>query len=152
MLMDLAQWRQLGAAQRFVELMNRYHVRSVCSDQDYINAMFQGRIIVLDPRWDVMVAGELTPPKERWLIHYNLIGKPWLVLPQGRHGRRVLEVRAGTRRSCPRIEQVRDEFADKNMVERDHEKKRRLIAHAGQFSELPVTFHSLEQKGVPVRL
>ena len=150
MLMDLAQWRQLGAAQRFVELMNRYHVRSVCSDQDYINAMFQGRITVLDPRWDVMVAGELTPPKERWLIHYNLIGKPWFY-PKAVMAD-VFWKYAQDSPFLPRIEQVRDEFADKNMVARDHEKKRKLIAHAGEFSELPVTFHSLEEKGVPVRL
>lgn len=150
MLMDLAQWRSLHAAQRFVELMNRYHVRSVCSDQDYINAMFEGRIEVLDPHWDVMTAGGLTPPDVRWLIHYNLIGKPWFY--PGAVMADVFWKYAQDSPFLPRIEQVRDEAASRNMPELDRKKKTKLIGHARDFSELPLTFRSLKEQGVAVRL
>lgn len=150
LLMDLAQWRQLHAATRFVELMNRYHVRSVCSDQDYLNAMFAGRILVLDPRWDVMTAGGLTPPPVRWLIHYNLIGKPWFN-PKAS----MADVFWRYAERSPfrkRIEQARDEAIQTNMAAKDAAKKKKIVADAEKFSELPLTFHSLIRKGVQVRL
>lgn len=150
LLMDLAQWRQLHAASRFTQLMNQWHIRSVCSDQDYLNAMFAGRIAILDPRWDVMTASGLEPPEEKWLIHYNLIGKPWFY-PKAMMADRFWHY-AQDSPFLDRIEQVRDEAASLNMVERDAQKKKKLIGHADEYSQLPITFRSLVEKGVSVRL
>lgn len=77
LLMNLKKMREVKFAQKFLDLLNKYHFDCIAPDQDYLNAMCNGKILYLDKCWDAMpIEGkpELENPK---LIHYNLFSKPW---------------------------------------------------------------------------
>lgn len=77
LLMNLKAMREKEFSKKFLTLLNTYHFDSVAPDQDYLNAMCNGKILYLNEEWDAMpVEGkeELKNPK---LIHYNLFQKPW---------------------------------------------------------------------------
>ncbi len=77
LLMDLKKMREKKFAERFLELMNKYHFDCVAPDQDYINAMCAGNILYLDECWDAMPNDRKEPLAAPKLIHYNLFDKPW---------------------------------------------------------------------------
>lgn len=148
LLMDLDQLRRLHFAARFVELMNRYHVRSIAADQDYINVMLERRLRLLDGTWDVMTGAGHRVPGAR-LIHYNLFGKPWHY-PHALYAHEFWQAAASSP-FLPELEKERDTF-DPAAAQSDDEKKARLIADAKDFSHLPLTFRSLKEKGVQISL
>lgn len=77
LLMNLKKMRELHFSENFLRLLNKYHFFCVAPDQDYINAMCNGKIKYLGEEWDAMpndARKELKNPK---LIHYNLFQKPW---------------------------------------------------------------------------
>ena len=77
LLMNLKGLREKQFSKRFLELLNKYHFDNVAPDQDYLNAMCNGKIHYLDEKWDAMPTPgrkEIENPK---LIHYNLFQKPW---------------------------------------------------------------------------
>ncbi|MBO4815896.1 MAG: glycosyltransferase family 8 protein [Clostridia bacterium] len=77
LLMNLKLLREKQFSKRFLELLNKYHFDNVAPDQDYLNAMCNGKILYLDAVWDAMPTPgrkEISNPK---LIHYNLFQKPW---------------------------------------------------------------------------
>lgn len=148
LVMDLDQWRELDVTARFAQLIGKYHVRSVAVDQDYMNVMFEGRILRIDPRWDVMTASGKKPTVEPWLVHYNLISKPWF----HPHGMLADHFWNYAPRSpfYEQLEAIRDASPDDMSI--DDRKKGKIISDAEKFLELPVTFRSLKEKGVQVRL
>ncbi|MCD7738888.1 MAG: glycosyltransferase family 8 protein [Lachnospiraceae bacterium] len=79
MVMNLEKLREEKFADQFMRLLNTWHLDCIAPDQDYLNAICQGRVVMLDGEWDVMPpAGENeTLVKEPKLIHYNLFSKPW---------------------------------------------------------------------------
>lgn len=77
LLMDLKEMRNQKFANKFLNLLNNYHFDSVAPDQDYINAMCNGKILYLDKSWDVMPNNNTPVHKNPNLIHYNLFQKPW---------------------------------------------------------------------------
>lgn len=77
LLMNLKEMRKKEFSKKFLTLLNKYHFDSIAPDQDYLNAMCNGKILYLDEKWDVMPTEgkkELANPS---LIHYNLFQKPW---------------------------------------------------------------------------
>lgn len=77
LLMNLKEMRKQEFTKKFLTLLNKYHFDSIAPDQDYLNAMCNGKILYLDEEWDAMPTDtrkELSNPK---LIHYNLFQKPW---------------------------------------------------------------------------
>lgn len=80
LLMSLKKMREAGFCDHFLHLLHTYHFDCLAPDQDYINAMCNGKIVYLDEAWDAMppMGGKevevLQNPK---LIHYNLFQKPW---------------------------------------------------------------------------
>ena len=77
LLMDLKKLREKKFEEHFLSLLTTYHFDSVAPDQDYINAICNGKIHYLPEEWDAMpniAREELSTPK---LIHYNLYSKPW---------------------------------------------------------------------------
>lgn len=77
MLMNLKKLREAGLEQHFLTLLNRYHFDSVAPDQDYLNALCNGKIHYLDRAWNTMPDPTKPPLKNPKLIHYNLYSKPW---------------------------------------------------------------------------
>lgn len=85
LLMNLEKMREMKFSEHFLRLLQTFHFDCIAPDQDYINAMCNGRIVYLDGAWDVMPPmgekkadvpcdGKRPLPK---LIHYNLFQKPW---------------------------------------------------------------------------
>lgn len=77
LLMNLKALRELDFEGHFLHLLNTYHFDSVAPDQDYINAICNGRIYYLDAAWDAMPNEAKPPMAAPKLIHYNLFSKPW---------------------------------------------------------------------------
>ena len=77
LLMNLKEMRNKEFTKKFLELLNAYHFDCVAPDQDYLNAMCNGKILYLDEKWDAMPAEGKEPLQNPKLIHYNLFQKPW---------------------------------------------------------------------------
>ena len=54
LLMNMEKLREVNFANHFLYLLNKYHFDTVCPDQDYINAMASGKIMLLSNEWDAM--------------------------------------------------------------------------------------------------
>ena len=77
LLMNLKEMREKKFSKRFLELLNKYHFDCIAPDQDYLNAICNGKILYLDEAWDSMPTEGKEPLKNPKLIHYNLFQKPW---------------------------------------------------------------------------
>ena len=77
LLMNMKKMREDKFEEHFLDLLNTYHFDSIAPDQDYINAMCNGKIYYLDPRWDAMPNDARHPMESIFLVHYNLFSKPW---------------------------------------------------------------------------
>ncbi|MCD7736823.1 MAG: glycosyltransferase family 8 protein [Lachnospiraceae bacterium] len=54
LLMNLKKMREAGFCDHFLHLLHTFHFDCLAPDQDYINAMCNGKIVYLDEAWDVM--------------------------------------------------------------------------------------------------
>lgn len=81
LVMNLKKMREVGLCDHFLHLLHTYHFDCLAPDQDYFNAMCNGKIVYLDESWDAMPpegGGGTGAILERpSLIHYNLFQKPW---------------------------------------------------------------------------
>lgn len=77
LLMNLKEMRKKQFSKRFLELLNTYHFDCIAPDQDYLNAMCNGKILYLNEEWDAMPNDASKPLESPKLIHYNLFQKPW---------------------------------------------------------------------------
>ena len=96
MLMDLNQLRAMGFSERFRQTDETYRGRLIFVDQDIINSLLRGRMMLLDSRWNVhstlmsrhlarryhylpdSLRGDLAlQQSEQWAIHYTGGRKPW---------------------------------------------------------------------------
>ena len=77
LLLNLKLMREKEFSKKVLTLLNTYHFDSIAPDQDYINAMCNGKILYLNEEWDAMPNPAKEPLKNPKLIHYNLFQKPW---------------------------------------------------------------------------
>lgn len=77
LLMNLKAMREKQFSKRFLELLNAYHFDCIAPDQDYLNAMCNGKILYLNEEWDAMPNDAREQLESPMLIHYNLFQKPW---------------------------------------------------------------------------
>ena len=77
LLMNLKMMREKKFTTHFLNLLNTYHFDTIAPDQDYINAMCNGKIFYLNECWDAMPNNSKEPLTSPKLIHYNLFQKPW---------------------------------------------------------------------------
>ena len=77
LLMNLKALREKEFTKHFLTLLNKYHFDSVAPDQDYLNAICNGKILYLGEEWDAMPTEEGKELENPKLIHYNLFQKPW---------------------------------------------------------------------------
>lgn len=77
LLMNLKEMREKQFSNEFLTLLNKYHFDCIAPDQDYLNAMCNGKILYLDESWDAMPTDGRETLKNPNLIHYNLFQKPW---------------------------------------------------------------------------
>ena len=149
LLMNLKKMRECDLKGHFLNLLNTYHFDSVAPDQDYLNAMCNGKIYYLDNAWDAMPNEPKPPLEHTHIIHYNLFSKPW----------------------CYDNIQYEDEFwkyaDDSGYIEEirayksaytDEKKKADsecldlLVRRGLEISETDITFKKMYEKGVKIRL
>ncbi len=151
MLMNFRKMRELDFSGHFLDLMNEYHFDTIAPDQDYINAMCYGKVIILGEEWDAMppVGWEgniITEPK---IIHYNLFRKPWRYddIPYEEYFWKYAE-------QSPFYEEI--VTAKKNVTdeekEADQASLQRMKDKAGSLAKRDVTFEKMRKSGVPVRI
>lgn len=77
LLMNLKLLRENRFDEHFLTLLNTYHFDSIAPDQDYINAICNGKIYYLAEEWDAMPNERAPELADAKIIHYNLFSKPW---------------------------------------------------------------------------
>lgn len=77
LLMNLKKMRECDFEGHFLKLLNEYHFDCIAPDQDYLNAICNGKIYYLDERWDTMPNDNREMLNDTGIIHYNLFSKPW---------------------------------------------------------------------------
>ncbi len=80
LVMNLEKMRKVSFSSHFLRLLQTYHFDCLAPDQDYFNAMCNGKIVYLDESWDAMPpegGGTGSVLEHPNLIHYNLFQKPW---------------------------------------------------------------------------
>ncbi|MBQ4324456.1 MAG: glycosyltransferase family 8 protein [Clostridia bacterium] len=77
MVMNLALFRRLDITGKFARALKKYAFPSVAPDQDYLNALCNGRVVYLEKAWNLMFSPH---PYDGpvYLVHYNMFLKPWL--------------------------------------------------------------------------
>jgi lipopolysaccharide biosynthesis glycosyltransferase len=91
LLMNLARWRAEGVTQRLVHFIESKRSELIFHDQDALNAVLRGRILALEPRWNIQ-AQMFRPRRHRFadpggairqacrnpaILHYTSAEKPW---------------------------------------------------------------------------
>jgi lipopolysaccharide biosynthesis glycosyltransferase len=77
MLIDMAQYRDMDFAAELASRLEPAELAMFYYDQDMINFCFRGRILELEPRWNLqnaMPAHEVFNPA---IVHYSANPKPW---------------------------------------------------------------------------
>ncbi len=76
LLMNLSQMRSIGLEEQFIDMFNTYHFDVVCPDQDYLNVLCYGKVMLLDIGWNKMSV-DTDYDGVPHIIHYNMFNKPW---------------------------------------------------------------------------
>ncbi len=149
LLMNLEALRRAELDRHFLSLLTAYGVECIAPDQDYLNALCNGRIHYLEADWDAMPNPARPPLKQPRLIHYNLFSKPWCYdgiqyeeafwayVPGSGYEREIRAYKAGYT--------AEQRESDARCME--------LLAERGlAIAGGETTFRSLHEKGVHIRL
>lgn len=149
LLMNLKKMRACDLEGHFLNLLNTYHFDSIAPDQDYMNAMCNGKIYYLDECWDAMPNDAKPPLSHPSLIHYNLFSKPWCY-----DGIQYGDMFWHYAEDSGYIDEIKAYKADYS----EHKKKadsdclELLIKRGMEIPENEITFKKLHAKGVSIRL
>lgn len=149
LLMNLKKLREYDLEGHFLHLLNTYHFDTVAPDQDYLNAMCNGRILYLDEAWDAMPNEARPPLAHPCLIHYNLFSKPWCY--DGiQYGDIFWQYAADSGyydelRAFKAAYSAEQQQSDRACLER-------LVQRADEISAAEVTFKKMHDKGERIRL
>lgn len=149
LLMNIEEMRKNKFSAKFLELLNKYHFDSVAPDQDYINAICNGRIKYLDEEWDTMpndARKELESPQ---IIHYNLFLKPWCY--DNIQYEDYFWKYAKKTKFYDIICKIKKDYS-KEQKEADKECLDNLIKRALEILDTEVTFKNLHEKGEKIRI
>lgn len=145
--MNLAEMRRSKFAEHFLQLLNKYHFKSLAPDQDYMNAIARNRIYYLNPSWNI----QITTPQdvEPWLIHYNLFAKPWRYDDAPRQSYFWTYAKQTDYETM-----LKQQLADMNPKEvaRDQKNQSDLIQLAVDIIKTPTTFYARAKQGVKIAL
>ncbi len=149
LLMNLKEMREKRFTEHFLNLLNTYHFYTVAPDQDYLNAMCNGKILYLDESWDAMPTEGKEELKNPNLIHYNLFQKPWCY-----NNIQYEEYFWNYAKKTKFYEQIL-EFK-KNYSEEQKQSDREclgtLIEKGGKMPENEVTFKKVFERGEKIRI
>lgn len=149
LLMDLKTLREKKFDEHFLNLLNTYHFDSIAPDQDYINAICNGKIKYLGEEWDTMPNDNAPQLDGAKLIHYNLFSKPWCY-DNIQYGEYFWEY-AKDSGYFSEIEEYKNDYDD-NKKSKDGECLALLIKNGEKFCDNEISFKKMHEKGVQIRL
>ena len=149
LLMDLKQFREKSFSSHFLKLLNEYHFDSVAPDQDYLNAICNGKILYLNEEWDTMPADGKEMVKNPKLIHYNLFQKPWCY--DNIQYADTFWKYAKKTSYYNQIQEYKQNYSEEKKIS-DRECLEVLISKADKMNENDVTFKKVFESGSRVRL
>ena len=149
LLMNLKKMRDDDLEGHFLSLLNKYHFDSIAPDQDYLNAMCNGKIYYLEEKWDTMPNDAKPMLTETSLIHYNLFSKPWCY-----DGIQYEEQFWNYAQDCGFIDEIREFKASytEDKKKADSECLELLVRRGMEITENDITFKKMNEKGVRIRL
>lgn len=149
LLMNLKKLRESDLEGHFLSLLNTYHFDSIAPDQDYINAMCNGKIYYLDESWDAMPNNAKPPLSKTNLIHYNLFSKPWCY-----DGIQYSDVFWDYAKDCGYFDEIKAYKAAYSDVQKkaDSDCLDLLVRRGMEIPESEITFKKIHAKGVKIRL
>lgn len=149
LLMNLKKMRDDDLEGHFLSLLNKYHFDSIAPDQDYLNAMCNGKIYYLEEKWDTMPNDTKPMLTETSLIHYNLFSKPWCY-----DGIQYEEQFWNYAQDCGFIDEIREFKASytEDKKKADSECLELLVRRGMEIPENDITFKKMNEKGVRIRL
>lgn len=149
LLMNLKKMRDDDLEGHFLALLNKYHFDSIAPDQDYLNAMCNGKIYYLEEKWDTMPNDAKPMLTETSLIHYNLFSKPWCY-----DGIQYEEQFWNYAQDCGFIDEIREFKASytEDKKKADSECLELLVRRGIEIPEKDITFKKMNEKGVRIRL
>lgn len=149
LLMNLKKMRDDDLEGHFLALLNKYHFDSIAPDQDYLNAMCNGKIYYLEEKWDTMPNDAKPMLIETSLIHYNLFSKPWCY-----DGIQYEEQFWNYAQDCGFIDEIREFKASytEDKKKADSECLELLVRRGMEIPENDITFKKMNEKGVRIRL
>lgn len=149
LLMNLKKLREVRFDEHFLNLLNTYHFDCIAPDQDYLNAICNGKIHYLDEQWDAM-PNDGQPPLERAkLIHYNLFAKPWCY-DNIQYGDLFWHY-AEDSGYYDEIRAYKDGYSDEQKAS-DSQCMGLLLSRGDSIPEQEVTFKKMAESGVKIRL
>ena len=149
LLMNLKKMRDDDLEGHFLSLLNKYHFDSIAPDQDYLNAMCNGKIYYLEEKWDTMPNDAKPMLTETSLIHYNLFSKPWCY-----DGIQYEEQFWNYAQDCGFIDEIckfKSGYTE-DKKKADSECLELLVRRGMEIPENDVTFKKMNEKGVRIRL
>lgn len=149
LLMNLKLLREKNFDEHFLNLLNTYHFDSIAPDQDYINAICNGKIKYLDQVWDAMPNENAPELVEAKLIHYNLFSKPWCY--DGVQYESYFWKYAEDSGYLSEISDYKRAYDD-NKKRSDSECLNLLIQNGEKFCKNEVSFRKMHERGVKIRL
>ena len=149
LLMNLKKMRDDDLEGHFLSLLNKYHFDSIAPDQDYLNAICNGKIYYLEEKWDTMPNDAKPMLTETSLIHYNLFSKPWCY-----DGIQYEEQFWNYAQDCGFIDEIREFKASytEDKKNTDSECLELLVRRGMEIPENDITFKKMNEKGVRIRL
>lgn len=149
LLMNLKKMREEKFEEHFLYLLSKYHFDSVAPDQDYINAICNGKIYYLSEKWNAMPNDACKPLVNPFIIHYNLFSKPWRY--SGIQYEEYFWEYARNSGQLKEILKIKQGFS-KVQEEEDRLCLTTLISRAKEISKSKITFKSALQKGEMIRI
>ena len=149
LLMNLKKMRECDLEGHFLNLLNTYHFDSIAPDQDYLNAMCNGKIHYLDEGWDAMPNNAKPPLAKTYLIHYNLFSKPWCY--DGIQYEDEFWKYAKDSGYMDEITTYKEAYSDAKK-KADGECLELLVRRGTEIPQNEITFKKLHQRGVKIRL
>ena len=149
LLMNLKEMREKEFSKRFLELLNKYHFDCIAPDQDYLNAMCNGKITYLDEAWDAMPTDGKEPLPSPKLIHYNLFQKPWCY--DNIQYEEYFWNYAKQTSYYDQIVEFKNNYSEEQK-QSDRECLGVLVHKGGQMSDNDITFKKVMERGEKVRI
>lgn len=149
LLMNLKLLREKELDKHFLYLLNKYHFDCIAPDQDYLNALCNGKIYYLSEIWDTMPNDKHDKLAEVKLIHYNLFSKPWCY--DGVQYGEYFWKYAADSGYIDEIKEFKANYSD-SQKESDSKCLELLCTRGLEIANSDITFKNMNDSGVKIRL